>query len=348
MAEWRRSGLQNRFTWVQFPPAPHFLMKRILTGIKPTGSLHIGNYAGFLKTLIDFQEKDYEIFLMIADLHSLTDPTNVKDLKNIKKELVAEIISLGINPQKTTIFYQSQIPYHPFFCWLFSCVVSLGDLYRMHHFKELTQNLRLKKQIINAGALYYPVLQAADILIYNPDLVPVGEDQKQHVELARQIARNFNKIFGKTFKIPKEYIIEEVARIKSLTQPFKKMSKSDPEGCLFIFDSEKNIKEKIKKAVTDSGKEIFFNPAIKPGISNLILIYKLLTGKNIKEIEEEFQDKNYSFFKEKLAQTFLDYFSPARKIKEKIKKEIEIYLEEGKKRALKIAEEMYQKILKKI
>lgn len=318
-------------------------MKRILTGIKPTGSFHIGSYAGFLQSLLFFQKKNYEIFLMIADSHALTDPSNIKEIKKIKKEMVAEIIALGVDPEKVNIFLQSENPYHFYLAWVLSCFTSLGDLYRMHHFKELTQKLKIKKEIINSGALYYPVLQAADILIYQADIVPVGEDQKQHIELAREIARNFNKKVKKIFKIPKEYILE-TGRIMSLSNPYKKMSKSEPEGILGIFEPKEKIIEKIKKAVTDSDNQIIYNKATKPGISNLILIYKILTEKSIQEIEKEFKGVSYKDFKEKIIEEFFKKFESAREKKKEILSKVDIYLEKGKEIALSVASETIKKI----
>jgi len=318
---------------------------RILTGIKPTGSLHLGNYAGFVKSLLELQEKGHEIFLMIADLHALTDPTNVKKVKKIKENLVAEIVSLGIDPKKVAIFYQSEIYFHPYLAWILSCFTSLGDLYRMHHFKELTQNLKMKKEQVNAGALYYPVLQAADILLYNPDLVPVGEDQKQHLELTREIARNFNKKVKKIFKIPKEYLTQ-TAEIKSLTNPFKKMSKSDPDGCLGIFEPKNMIIKKIRKAVTDSEGKIYYNPTTKPGISNLILIYHLLTEKPLKEIENEFQNSSYKEFKDLIIEKFFEKFSSAREKKKEILSEVPQIVKLGKEIAFKVSCQLINKIEK--
>lgn len=318
---------------------------RILTGIKPTGSLHLGNYAGFMKSLLELQEKGHEIFLMIADLHALTDPTNVKKVKKIKENLVAEIVSLGIDPKKVAIFYQSEIYFHPYLAWILSCFTSLGDLYRMHHFKELTQNLKMKKEQVNAGALYYPVLQAADILLYNPDLVPVGEDQKQHLELTREIARNFNKKVKKIFKIPKEYLTQ-TAEIKSLTNPFKKMSKSDPDGCLGIFEPKNMIIKKIRKAVTDSEGKIYYNPTTKPGISNLILIYHLLTEKPLKEIENEFQNSSYKEFKDLIIEKFFEKFGSAREKKKEILSEVPQIVKLGKEIAFKVSCQLITEIEK--
>ena len=318
-------------------------MKRILTGIKPSGRIHIGNYAGFLESILKFQKEGYEILFMIADSHALTDPSNLKKIKEIKKELVSEIISLGIDGPKTYIFFQSENPYHFYLAWILSCFTSLGDLYRMHHFKELTQKLKLKKEIINAGALYYPVLQAADILIYQPDIVPVGEDQKQHIELSREIARNFNKKVKKIFNIPKEYI-GDTCKIMSLSNPFKKMSKSEPEGCLEIFESKNEIIKKIKKAVTDSDNQIIYNKTTKPGISNLILIYKVLSGKDISEIEKEFKGVSYKEFKESLIEKFFEKFNEAREKKKTISKNIDFYLKKGIERSIQISLDTIKKI----
>ncbi len=323
-------------------------MKRVLTGIRPTGKTHIGHYLGFIKNLIYFQGK-YETFLMIADLHAQTHPFpyDPKELRKNTFELVKDLVSLGIDPQKITLFRQSDVPAHLYLYWIFGCLTPLGELYRMHQFKEWSQ--KYQKESIKAGILMYPVLQAADILLYHPDLVPVGKDQAQHVEFTREIVKKFNHIFGKTFKLPELYLEEETEKIMSLTNPTKKMSKSEPEGCLFIFDDEKTIKEKIKKTVTDSGDEVKYDPIKKPGISNLMIIYKSLTQKPLPEIEKEFEGLGYADFKEKIIEAFFEYFKPARLKRKKLKdKDILKILEKGKQKANKIAEENLNKILKKV
>jgi tryptophanyl-tRNA synthetase len=319
-------------------------MKRILTGIKPTGKLQLGNYFGMIKEVIKLQGK-YEIFLMIADLHAQTVPYKPKELRFLTYELASSLISLGIDPKKTVLFRQSDVPAHLYLYWILGCLSYLGELYRMHEFKE--QSERYKKIGVGSGILMYPVLQAADILIYNADLVPVGRDQVQHVELARELARRFNQRFGKIFKIPEIYLNPETEKIMSLDNPQKKMSKSLPEGCLEIFAPEKEIKSKIMKAITDSGNEIKYDPEKKPGISNLMIIYKYLTNKSLAEIEREFDGLGYADFKEKIISAFFEYFKEARKKKKEITKNyIEKILSQGKIKANKIAQENLEKILK--
>ncbi len=321
-------------------------MKRVLTGIKPSGEIQLGNYLGMIKEIIDMQNK-YEVLLMIADLHAQTVPYNPKRLKILTYDLAKSLIALGINPKKTILFKQSDVPAHLYLSWVLTCISPLGDLMRMHEFKE--QSERYKKEGVGAGILLYPVLMAADILIYNADIVPVGEDQRQHLELTRELARRFNARFGKFFKIPEIYIQKETAKIMSLNDPNKKMSKSIPEGCLEIFDSEKNIKEKILKAVTDSGNEVKYDPINKPAISNLMTIYKYLTKKSYSEIEEEFKGKGYYEFKLRIIEAFFDYFKEARNIKKQIKnKDIEKILKDGANKANKIANKNLNIILKKV
>lgn len=320
-------------------------MKRILTGIKPSGRVHLGNYLGMIEEVLKFQ-KNYEVFLMIADLHAQTVPYSPKELREFTIELARSLIALGINTKKVILFKQSDVPAHLYLYWILGCITYIGELERMHEFKE--QRERYKKIGVGAGILMYPVLQAADILIYNPDLVPVGKDQIQHLELARELARRFNQKFGKTFKIPEVYVNPETEKIMSLDNPLKKMSKSLPEGCLEIFASEKEIKEKIMKAVTDSEKVIKFDPQKKPGISNLIIIYKYLTKKSIPEIEKEFEGVGYSTLKEKIYQEFLNYFKTAREKYKKINKNyIERILKQGAKKANKFVNKNLAVILKR-
>ncbi|GIW65913.1 MAG: tryptophan--tRNA ligase [Candidatus Parcubacteria bacterium] len=290
-------------------------MKRILTGIKPTGKLHLGNYLSVIRELIEMQNR-YQVLLMIANLHAQTVPYSTRELSFLTYDIVKSLIALGINPKKTIIFKQSDIPAHLYLFWFLSTVASVGELMRMHEFKE--QSEKYKKTGVGSGILLYPVLMSADILIYNVDLVPVGEDQKQHLELCRELVRKFNKRFNTKLKIPKAYIPNETAKIMSLINPSKKMSKSEPEGCLEIFAPEKEIKQKILKAITDSDNEVKFDPSHKPGISNLMTIYKYLTKKTYSEIENNFKNKGYYEFKLEIYNSFMSYFKKARLAKNKI------------------------------
>jgi len=321
------------------------MKKRILTGIKPTGKIHLGNYLGMVRQILDFQDK-YETYLMIANLHAQTVPYDPNELKKETFELVASLLALGIDPRKTIIFLQSDNPYHSYLSWILGCLTYLGELQRMHEFKE--QSERYKKEGVGLGILMYPVLMAADILLYNADLVPVGEDQKQHLELTREIARRFNKKFGKIFKIPEVIIPQETHKIMSLDNPLKKMSKSLPNGCLEIFADKKEIEEKILKAVTDSGNEIKYDPINKPGISNLMIIYKYLTGKSLVEIEEEFKNISYYDFKKEIVDAFFKKFEQARKLKNKIKrKDIIRILEKNKEKVTRESEKIFNLVLKR-
>jgi len=320
-------------------------MKRVLTGIKPSGKIHLGNYLGMVRQILDFQEK-YETFLMIANHHAQTVPYDPLELKELTFDLVSSLIALGVDHKKTVIFLQSDNPYHTQLSWILGCLTYLGELQRMHEFKE--QSERYKKEGVGSGILMYPVLMTADILLYNADLVPVGEDQRQHLELAREIARRFNNRFGKTFKIPEAVILTETHKIMSLDNPQKKMSKSLPQGCLEIFAPKEEIEEKILKAVTDSGNEIKYDPQNKPGISNLMIIYKYLTNKPLAEIEEEFKGISYLEFKKEIIKAFFEKFEEARKIKKKIKKkEILEILNKGKKLSLEASQKIMDIVLKK-
>ena len=263
---------------------------RVFSGIQPSGEIHIGNYLGALKQWIALQDGNECIFC-IVDLHSLTVPYDVSTLKKRVLEKAIAYLAAGLDPKKSIIFVQSQVPEHTELNWLLSTVTPLGDLERMTQFKEKTKKYAKN---INAGLLDYPILMAADILLYETDIVPVGKDQAQHIELTREIARRFNKRFGKTFKIPEVFLPTKGAKIMSLIEPFKKMSKSDlAQSYISLFDSPKNIKKKIMSSKTDSKKDIKYNVALKPGISNLLTIYSLFSGVPIKKIEKEFEGKGY-------------------------------------------------------
>lgn len=271
---------------------------KIFSGIRPTGQIHIGNYLGAIKNWVALQDKADCIFC-IVDLHALTTPYDEKQLQKNILELAVTYLASGLDPKKCVFFVQSHVKEHAELAWLLSTITPLAELQRMTQFKEKAQK---HQQNVNAGLLNYPVLMAADILLYQTDLVPVGEDQRQHVELTREIARKFNQKFGKTFKQPKAQIQKIGAKIMSLQEPAKKMSKTDPaKAWLGLFDSPRSIQQKIMAAVTDSGKQIIYNPLKKPGISNLLTIYSLFSGKPIKDIEKSFQNKGYSYFKKSLA-----------------------------------------------
>lgn len=311
---------------------------RILSGIQPTGSIHIGNYLGAIKQWVDLQEKNESIFF-IADLHSLTIPYKAEDLqKNIIEAAIAHLAA-GIDPQKSIFFVQSDIKEHTELCWLLNTICPVGELQRMTQYKEKVRQFRKN---INAGLLVYPVLQAADILLYKAQGVPVGKDQVQHIELARTIARKFNQRFGKTFIEPKTILPKLGAKIMALNDPKQKMSKSlGPQSYVSLFEEPKEIKRKVMSAVTDTGKVIKYDNKRKPGISNLLTIYSLFSNKSIKELEKKFKDKGYAQLKKSLTQVLIDSLEPFRKKrKELLSREVFVKetLKVGAKRAQAIAE----------
>ena len=309
---------------------------RVFSGIRPTGDIHIGNYLGAIKQWVELQKKADCIYC-IVDWHAMTTPWDPKKIQAYMQELVITYLAAGVDPKKSILFVQSQVKEHAELAWLLGTITPIGDLSRMTQYKEKSQET---KKSSCAGLLNYPVLMAADILLYQTDIVPVGQDQKQHVELARQIARRFNNRFGNTFKIPKAYCPEAGERIRSLQNPNKKMAKTDdPKGCIGLFDSPQQIKQKIMSAVTDTGKEIKCSPAKKPGISNLLTIYSLFSGKSIKQLEKQFQGKGYAEFKKSLAQVLIESLKPFRQAKKQYsKKQIQKILDNGAKRASKIAQ----------
>lgn len=321
---------------------------RVFSGIQPTGDIHIGNYLGAIKQWIELQEKNECIFC-IVDLHALTVPYDPRKLEGLIMEKVIAYLAAGIDPEKSIIFVQSQIKEHTELTWLLNTVTPIGDLERMTQYKEKSKKF---KDNINAGLLNYPILMAADILLYQTDFVPVGEDQKQHVELARTIARKFNQRFGQVFKVPEAKLPKTGARIMSLSNPLKKMSKSDsPESYIGLFDEPEIIKGKIMRAVTDTGKIVKYQPEKKPGISNLLTIYSLLSGKAISELEKKFKNKGYADFKKSLAEltiSSLEVFR--RKRKELLIREVYVneILNQGTKRAQVIAQSTIQDVRKKM
>lgn len=313
---------------------------RIFSGIQPTSQLHLGNYLGVIKPWLALQSGNNECIFWIADLHALTVPYKPDELKERTLEVVATYLIAGLDPEKSIIFRQSDIKEHTELCWFLSTVTPLGDLQRMTQFKDKSAK-HVKN--INAGLLNYPVLMAADILLYQVDLVPVGQDQKQHVELTRDIAKKFNARFGETFKMPKPLIPKIGAKIMSLAEPTKKMSKSDePKTHITLFDSPKDIAEKIGSATTDSDNEIKYDVEKKPGISNLLTIYSLFADQEIKQIEKEFKGKGYKNFKESLTKLLIEKLEPFRQKKNDFKNKPELLekiLDNGAQKARAIAEQ---------
>jgi tryptophanyl-tRNA synthetase len=321
---------------------------RVFSGIQPTGSIHIGNYLGAIRQWVELQEKNECVFC-IVDLHALTTPFDPKNLQDLILEKGVTYLAAGINPEKSIIFVQSQVKEHAELAWLLNTVTPIGDLGRMTQYKEKAKKF---KKDLNAGLLNYPILMAADILLYQTDIVPVGEDQKQHVELARTIARKFNQKFGQVFKVPEVKLPKNGARIMSLTQPTKKMSKTDnPESFIGLFDEPEEIKRKIMGAVTDTGKVIKYDLKKKAGISNLLTIYSLFSEKPIKEIEKKFKGKGYAELKKSLAEIIVNSLeSFRRKKKELLSREVYIkeVLGQGRKRAQIIAQSTMENVRKKM
>ena len=321
---------------------------RVFSGVQPTGELHIGNYLGAIKQWVELQEKNECIFC-IVDLHAITTPYQPEELQKNIIDLAIAYLATGLDPEKCIFFVQSQVREHAELTWLVGTFTPLGELQRMTQFKEKSKK---HPECVNAGLLNYPLLMAADILLYQTDLVPVGKDQQQHVELTREIARRFNKKFGEVFKEPKVLLPKIGEKIMSLQNPKKKMSKTDnPQGRIELFDDPEIIEKKIMSAVTDPGKVIIYDHQRKPGISNLLTIYSLFSGKSIKELEKKFKGSGYEKFKKSLAELLIDSLEPFRKKrKELLTREVYVreILEQGKKRAQIIAQSTIRDVKKKM
>lgn len=321
---------------------------RIFSGIRPTGEIHIGNYLAAIKQWIQLQEKADCVFC-IVDLHAITTPFNPQGLQKNILELATVYLAAGLDPTKCILFVQSDIKEHAELAWLLGTITPLGELKRMTQFKEKTKR---HPEHISAGLLNYPLLMAADILLYQTDLVPVGKDQQQHVELAREIARRFNRKFGKVFKEPKVLLPKIGEKIMSLQNPRKKMSKTDdPKEYIELFAKPTEIRKKIMAAVTDPGKKIKYNLVKKPGISNLLIIFSIFSGKSIKELEKDFKSKGYKEFKKSLIRLLINSLEPfRRKRKELLSREVYIkeILQKGARRARIIAQSTMQEVRKKM
>jgi tryptophanyl-tRNA synthetase len=267
----------------------------VLSGIQPTAdSFHIGNWFGALRQWVQMQET-HNCFYSVVDLHAITAEFEPKLLKKRTLTSFAQLLAVGVDPSKSTIFVQSQVPQHSQLAWVLSCFTGFGEANRMTQFKDKTQKGGSERSSV--GLFTYPILQAADILLYQANQVPVGEDQRQHLELTRDLATRFNNQFGQTFTVPEAYIVKETAKILDLQDPTSKMSKSSPSGCIFILDEPSVVMKKFKTAVTDSGKDIKYDPENKPGVSNLISIIKSVTNNSIQEIEDSFVNKGYGDLK---------------------------------------------------
>lgn len=283
--------------------------KILLSGIQPSGNLHIGNYLGAIKQWVELQ-KSYQVFISIVDLHAITVPQDPKNLLKNTFELVALLIACGINPKRSILFIQSHVPAHVELGWILNTIIPVAELERMTQYKE-----KKERTGTLAGLLNYPTLQAADILLYQPDVVPVGEDQLQHLEFTRALARKFNSRFGNVFKEPKALIVKNAARVMGLDDPAKKMSKSalSPNNYVALLDSPEEIRKKVKIAVTDSGKEIRYDPAEKPAISNLMTIYGAFSGFSNQKIEQKYRGLGYAEFKKDLGELLVQKLSLIQK-----------------------------------
>jgi tryptophanyl-tRNA synthetase len=283
------------------------MRKRIFSGAQPTGNLHIGNYLGALRNWVDLQ-RDYESFFCVVDLHAVTVPQDPARLAAKTKEVARIYLAAGVDPKVSTIFVQSDVKEHAELAWVLNCVVRVSELERMTQFKD-----KAKKQRENVlvGLLTYPALMAADILLYQTDLVPVGQDQRQHLELTRDIAERFNRDFGETFRVPDAFIPKVGAKIMALDDASKKMSKSDENvnGSIMLMDDPDTVRRKFKRAVTDSGSEVRFDES-RPAITNLLSMYHILTGKTPEEIEAHFEGKGYAQLKSDLAEATIEFLRP--------------------------------------
>lgn len=322
--------------------------KIIFSGIQPSGNLHLGNYLGAIRNWVKLQN-EYQSIFCIVDLHAITNSQNPQELSKKTLEIAKFYLACGIDPKKSTIFIQSQVKEHSELMWLLNTLTNTGDLFKMTQFKHKTQKEK-ETENIKAGLLNYPILMAADILLYDTELVPVGEDQIQHIELTRKIARKFNKQFGETFILPKSFTQKTGKRIMGLDNPENKMSKSASSeyNWIGLLDRPEIIKKKIMKAVTDSQQGIEYSDE-KPALKNLLNIFSLITNKETAEIVIEYKDQGYKKFKEDLAQAIIDYLKPIQKRYSEIgDQEIKKILTEGKLKAEKIAQKKIKEAKEKM
>ena len=323
--------------------------KVMLSGIQPSGDLTLGSYLGAIKNWAERAEA-FDCYYFMADLHTITVRQTPADLRRRTMEQLAQYIACGLNPEQNTLFIQSHVPQHTQLSWVLSCSTMFGELSRMTQFKDKSAK---NADNINAGLFTYPCLMAADILLYQPDYVPVGEDQKQHVELTRDIAHRFNTLYGDVFKMPEPYIGKIGARVMSLTSPENKMSKSDkdPHGCVYLMDKPEVILKKFKRAVTDSETCVRYDPANKPGIANLMQIYSAATGADFAAIEREFEGRGYGDFKTAVGESVVELCRPIREEANRLLQD-KAYLESvyraGAEKAGYIANKTLRKVYKKV
>ncbi len=323
--------------------------KTIFSGIQPSGDLTLGSYLGAIKNWVELSDT-YNCYYCIVDMHAITSRQNPADLRRRTLNQLAQYIACGLDPQKNTIFIQSHVPAHAELAWVLNCYTMFGELSRMTQFKDKSAK---NADNINAGLFTYPALMAADILLYQTDLVPVGEDQKQHVEITRDIATRFNGVYGDVFRLPEPYIPKVGARIMSLTSPDCKMSKSDkdPGGCIYIMQKPDEIMRSFKRAITDSETCVRCNPSDKPGVSNLMQIYSVATGKSFAEIENEFCGKGYGDFKTMVGESVVELLRPIREEAERLiadKTYLESIYKEGAEKASRASAKTLRKVYKKV
>ena len=322
-------------------------MDHILSGIKPTGQLTLGNYIGAISKFVKLQDNG-ESFLFIADLHALTLPIDPEVLRENSRDLAAFYLAAGLNPDKANIFLQSDVSAHSELAIILQNYLYMGELSRMTQFKD--KSSKMKEEAIGLGLFAYPVLMAADIVLYDSKVIPVGEDQVQHVELARDLVKRFNNRYGEVLAMPKAEVAKVGARIMSLSDPTKKMSKSDPKGDIYLKDEPAVIRKKIMSAVTDMKAHVHYDPEKQPGISNLMTIMSSLTGKSFDEIEKEFEGKGYGDFKRAVADAVVGVLEPLQNRKKEIIESglVDKVLEKGANRANEIASEVLARVQKAV
>ena len=323
--------------------------KVIFSGIQPSGALHLGNYLGALRNWVALQD-EYDCVYCVVDEHAITVRQDPAALRRQTIELYAQLVACGIDPEKSILFIQSHVSAHAELAWVLNCYTMFGELSRMTQFKDKSAK---HADNVNAGLFTYPSLMAADIVLYQADLVPVGEDQKQHVELTRNIVQRFNGVYGDVFTMPDAYIPKVGARVMSLSQPDSKMSKSIPEGCVYLMDSPDEIMRKFKRAITDSDTEncVRYDRANKPGVATLIDIYAAVTGKSYEQIEVEFEGKGYGAFKPAVGEAVAELLRPIREETARLladKAYLEGLYRSGAEKAAAVAQRTLRKVHKKV
>ncbi len=324
---------------------------RILSGIQPTAdSFHFGNYLGALRQWVSLQD-EYENFFFIADLHAITVEQDPKVLRQRTLRSAAQLVAMGIDPEKSAIFVQSQVPAHAQLGWVLQCLTGFGEARRMTQFKD--KSAKQGEGAASVGLFTYPVLMAADILLYRPQYVPVGEDQRQHLELTRDLAQRFNSRYKKTFRLPEPYILKETAKIVDLQDPTRKMSKSasSPAGIIEMLDEPKASAKKIRSAVTDSGSDVRFDLAEKPGVSNLLTIHSAISGTPVEELVESFAGRGYGDLKKEVAEVVVDFVTPFRNRTLELLEErdhLDQILAAGAERANEVAERTLRDVYERV